>query len=36
VRTSCSGFEEFWKRLFERQPAGRKYGANPLTRYQFG
>jgi len=36
VRTSCSGFEEYWKRLFERQPAGRIYGANPLTRYLFG
>lgn len=33
VRTSPAGFEEYWKRLFERQPAGKMYGANPLTRY---
>ncbi len=33
VKTSLAGFEEYWKRLFERQPAGKMYGANPLTRY---
>ena len=33
VRTSPAGFEEYWARLFERQPAGKMYGANPLTRF---
>ena len=33
IKTSPAGFEEYWKRLFERQPAGKIYGANPLTRY---
>ncbi len=33
VRTSPTGFEEYWKRLFERQPAGKMYGANALARY---
>jgi hypothetical protein len=33
IKTSPAGFEEYWRRLFERQPAGKVYGANPLTRY---
>ncbi len=33
VRTSPTSFEEYWKRLFERQPAGKMYGANALARY---
>ena len=35
VRTSPAGFEDYWKRLFERQPAGEMYGGNALTRYLF-
>ncbi len=35
IRTSLAGFEEYWKRLFERQPAGKMYGANALMRYLF-
>ena len=35
VRTSPAGFEDYWSRLFERQPAGAMYGAHPLTRYLF-
>ena len=35
VRTSPAGFEDYWERLFERQPAGAMYGANPLARYLF-
>ncbi len=33
IKTSPAGFEEYWRSLFERQPAGTVYGANPLTRY---
>jgi pyridoxamine 5'-phosphate oxidase-like protein len=33
VRTSLRGFEEYWKRLFNMQPANGMYGANVLTRY---
>ena len=35
VRTSTAGFEDYWGRLFERQPAGDMYGSNPLARYLF-
>ena len=35
VRTSPAGFEEYWRRLFERQPKGSMYSANPLARYLF-
>lgn len=35
VKTGPKGFEDYWKRLFERQPAGSMYGANQLTRYLF-
>jgi pyridoxamine 5'-phosphate oxidase-like protein len=33
IKASPAGFEEYWRRLFERQPAGKIYGSNPLTRY---
>ena len=32
IVTSPAGFEDYWRRLFERQPSGRKYGANGATR----
>ena len=35
VKTSPAGFEDYWGRLFGRQPAGDMYGANALTRYLF-
>jgi hypothetical protein len=33
IKTSPAGFEEYWRRLFERQPVGKMYSANPLMRY---
>ena len=35
VKTSPEGFEDYWRRLFERQPSGGMYGANALARYLF-
>ena len=35
VRTSAEGFEDYWEKLFERQPSGGMYGANALARYLF-
>ena len=32
VRADPAGLEDYWARLYARQPAGRIYGANPLTR----
>ena len=33
VRTSPTGFEAYWERVFRVQPAGKIYGSNALTRY---
>ncbi len=35
VVTSPEGLEAYWTRLYERQPAGRVYSANALTRWAF-
>ena len=35
VRTSVAGFEDYWKKLFRFQPAGKMYGSNALMRYLF-
>lgn len=32
VRTGPAGLEDYWSRLYQRQPAGRIYGANAVTR----
>jgi hypothetical protein len=32
IRTDPRGLEAYWSRLYERQPAGKMYGANALTR----
>jgi hypothetical protein len=32
IRTDPTGLEAYWTRLYERQPAGKMYGANTLTR----
>jgi hypothetical protein len=32
VVVSPAGLEDYWTRLYERQPAGRSYGANPIGR----
>jgi hypothetical protein len=32
IKTDPGGLEDYWARLYERQPAGRIYGANLLTR----
>jgi Pyridoxamine 5'-phosphate oxidase len=36
VLTSPRGLEEYWLRVFERQPIGRLYGSNPLGRALMG
>ncbi|HKH12948.1 MAG TPA: pyridoxamine 5'-phosphate oxidase family protein [Rubrobacter sp.] len=33
IETSPNRLREYWRRLFEIQPAGKVYGANRLTRY---
>jgi hypothetical protein len=33
VATSPAGLEEYWLRVFERQPFGRLYGSTPVTRW---
>jgi general stress protein 26 len=33
VVTSPAGLEEYWSRVFERQPFGRLYGSTPVTRW---
>jgi hypothetical protein len=33
VVTSPAGLEEYWIRVFERQPFGRLYGSTPVTRW---
>ena len=35
VETSVENFEDELRRVLQRQPAGGKYSANPLTRYLF-
>lgn len=32
IVTSPAGLEDYWRRLFERQPSGRKYGATGTSR----
>jgi len=32
IVTSPAGFEDYWRRLFERQPSGRRYGATGVSR----
>jgi general stress protein 26 len=36
VATSPIGLEEYWSRVFERQPFGRLYGSTPVTRWLMG
>jgi hypothetical protein len=33
IVTSVEGFEDELRRVYQRQPASRAYGSNPLTRY---
>ena len=35
IVTDVRGLEDYWRRLYERQPINRIYGANPVTRRLF-